>query len=189
MLKQQARAIYRKKRDELTPSQKLKMDDLLLIQFQKLSLPPLQTILSFVPMEGKNEVDTFIITDFLSFRNPGLQIAYPKTNLQENSMHAIMVTEETIFEENEYKIAEPVNGEVIDASMIDVVLVPLLVADEKGNRVGYGKGFYDRFLKGCRKDCIKIGVGYFDAIDTIEDANEFDVPLNYSITPQTIYVF
>jgi 5-formyltetrahydrofolate cyclo-ligase len=67
--------------------------------------------------------------------------------------------------------------------------VPLLAFDEKGFRVGYGKGFYDRFLKQCKDGGIKIGLSYFNPIDTIEDAGEFDVPLNFCITPQKVYVF
>ena len=51
------------------------------------------------------------------------------------------------------------------------------------------KGFFDRYLKGCREDCIKIGFSYFEPLDSIDDANEFDVPLDFCITPQRIYVF
>jgi 5-formyltetrahydrofolate cyclo-ligase len=189
MLKQEARAIYRKKRDEITTLQKVKWDDLLLIQFQKLPLPPITSVLSFVPIDGKNEVDTFLITDYLQFKNPGMQVAYPKTDLQQQTMHAIALEEETVFEENEYKIAEPVNGPVLDAATLDVVLVPMLIFDESGNRIGYGKGFYDRFLKDCSSDCIKVGLCYFDAIDRIEDTTEYDVPLDYCITPNKVYVF
>jgi len=69
------------------------------------------------------------------------------------------------------------------------VLVPLLSFDKKGFRVGYGKGFYDRFLMQCKSDCIKIGLSYFDPIDVIDDADEFDVPLDFCITPQKVYVF
>jgi 5-formyltetrahydrofolate cyclo-ligase len=189
MLKKEVRKLYKKKRDELTPSQKLKWDDLLLIQFQKLSLPPLSTVLSFFPMIDKAEINTFIITDYLKFINPGLQIAYPKTNMLDFSMQALLTDEETEFEENMYQIPEPVNGDLIDPQLLDVVLIPMLAFDKKGNRVGYGKGFYDRFLKECDPDCLKIGLCYFDAIDAIEDAGNYDVPLNYCITPQMVYVF
>lgn len=140
-------------------------------------------------MEEKGEINTFIFIDFLAFRNPGLQICYPKTNIFQNTMQAIITTGETDFDANEYGIPEPVTGTVLDASFLDVVFVPMLAFDKRGNRVGYGKGFYDRFLQACRADCLKIGLCYFDAVDVIEDASEYDVPLNYCITPQTIYVF
>ena len=189
MLKSELRRLYREKRKALTESQRLKLDDLLLIQFQKLSLPPLQAILSFYPIEDKKEINTFIITDYLQFTNPGLQVAYPKTNLQEHTMEAIVAEDEDSFERNAYNIPEPARGEAIDPQWLDAVLVPMLTFDSKGYRVGYGKGFYDRFLKSCREDCITIGLCYFDPVETILDAGEYDVTLNYCITPQQVYVF
>jgi 5-formyltetrahydrofolate cyclo-ligase len=70
-----------------------------------------------------------------------------------------------------------------------MVIVPMLAFDRQGNRVGYGKGYYDSFLKQCRPDCIKVGVCYFEPIAQIDDAGDFDVPLNFCITPQQVYVF
>lgn len=173
----------------LTVAERLKLDDLLLIQFQKLSLPSLQAILSFYPIEGKGEINTFPLTDFLAFRNPGLQVCYPKTNIFQNTMQAVITNEDSDFDANEYGIPEPVAGAVLAAQNLDAVFVPLLAFDKKGARVGYGKGFYDRFLQNCRTDCLKIGLSYFDAVEQIEDAGEFDVPLSHCITPQTTYVF
>lgn len=189
MLKKELRTLYRKQRKEITAAQRLKWDDLLLIQFQQLALPPLNNLLSFYPIEANNEIDTFIITDYLKFTNPGLQVAYPKTDLATGTMQAIIEDEETVFEENRYFIPEPVYGEQLPAEDIEVVLIPLMAFDKRGNRVGYGKGFYDRFLESCSPHCIKIGLSYFEAVDTIDDADEFDVPLNFCITPQMIYVF
>ena len=189
MLKNELRKKYRKARMELSAMQQTKLDDLLLIQFQQLALPSLQSILSFVPIEEKLEINSFLFTDFLKFRNPGLQVCYPKINVFQNTMQAIITDAETEFDSNEYDIPEPASGAVIEPKYLDAVLVPLLIFDEAGNRVGYGKGFYDRFLIGCRPDCIKIGLCYFEPVPRIEDASEFDVPLNYCITPQTNYVF
>ena len=72
---------------------------------------------------------------------------------------------------------------------IDLVFVPLLAFDKKGFRVGYGKGFYDKWLAGCRPDCIKVGFSYFEPVESIDDRHEFDVPLNLCITPHNVYVF
>jgi len=77
----------------------------------------------------------------------------------------------------------------VSESEIDLIFVPLLAFDETGNRVGYGKGFYDKFLTKCRPDAIKVGLSYFEAIDRISDSEQFDIPLNYCITPQRIYEF
>jgi 5-formyltetrahydrofolate cyclo-ligase len=189
MLKKDIRNIFREKRDTVSSTDKMKWDDLLLIQFQTIELPFIDTVLSFYPIEGNNEVNTFLITDYLHFRNPGLQICYPKTNLEQGSMQAILCSADSIFEANEYNIPEPLDTEIVAAGFIDLVIIPLLSFDKKGNRVGYGKGFYDRYLKECREDCIKVGFSYFEAVDTVEDAHEFDVPLDFCITPQKTYVF
>ena len=90
---------------------------------------------------------------------------------------------------NEWGIHEPVNGNFIDADQIDLVFVPLLAFDEDGYRVGYGKGYYDKFLARCKPGVLKVGVSYFDAIDTISDRAEFDLPFNSCITPPRIYEF
>lgn len=189
MLKKEIRSIYKKKRSDLSVAEQMKLDDLLLIQFQKLNLPFLSLVLSFYPIDEQREMNTFIITDYLQFKNPGLQIAYPKTNLLTHEMQAIVCDEEEEFEMNQYNIAEPTSCELVDPASIDMVIVPLLAFDKKGYRVGFGKGFYDRFLTGCREDCIKLGFSYFEAVDAIDDAAEFDVPLDFCITPQKAYVF
>ena len=189
MLKKEARKIFRHKRVALAASEKMKLDDLLLIEFQKLSLPFFSVVLSFYPVIENNEPDTFIISDYLAFKNPGLEIAYPKINLEDHSMQAIVSSEEDLFQENSFSVPEPMQGENVEPQEIDLVLVPLLAFDKKGYRVGYGKGFYDRFLLQCKSDCIKVGLSYFDPIDVIDDADEFDVPLDFCITPQKVYVF
>ena len=70
-----------------------------------------------------------------------------------------------------------------------MIFVPLLAFDNSGFRIGYGKGFYDKFLAGCREDCIKAGFCYFPPVSGITDKDDFDVPLDLCITPQNVYVF
>jgi 5-formyltetrahydrofolate cyclo-ligase len=189
MLKKEIRNLFRQKRDEISSTDKMKWDDLLLIQFQTIDLPFIDYVLSFYPIEENNEVDTFLITDHLYFKNPGLNICYPKTDLRNLTMQAIICQADSIFEANEYNIPEPLDNEVAKPTLLDIVIVPVLAFDLEGNRVGYGKGFYDRYLKQCRKDCLKIGLSYFEPVDAIEDRDEFDVPLDLCITPQRTYVF
>jgi 5-formyltetrahydrofolate cyclo-ligase len=77
----------------------------------------------------------------------------------------------------------------MEAGELDMIFVPLLAFDTRGYRVGYGKGFYDKYLAGCSNDCIKVGFSYFGPVSSIDDHHEFDVPLDLCITPQNIYVF
>lgn len=189
MLKKEIRKQYRQKRADLSAQQKSKLDDLLLIQFQTVPLPYVSNVLSFYPIEEKGEINSFIITEYLKFQNPGLHIAFPKTDLSTHTMKAVGITIDTAFENNQYNIPEPIGNTIIDAQDLALVLVPMLAFDLKGHRVGYGKGFYDRFLQDCNRDCIKIGLCYFEPVQAIKDSHQFDVPLNFCITPQKVYVF
>ena len=189
MLKKEARQLYRQKRDALSASERVKLDDLLLIQFQAAELPFIYSLLSYWPIEENHEPNTHLFTEFLRFRNPELKIAYPVTDFESQLMIAVATDIDTPFEKKNLNIYEPRKGDIVPADEIDMVLVPLLAFDINGKRVGYGRGFYDKFLSSCRADCVKAGFSYFDPIDQLEDCNEFDIPLDLCITPHNSYVF
>lgn len=189
MLKKDIRKIYKDKRLQLSSSEKEKLDDLLLIQFQRLPLPYLQVLLSYWPIASTNEINTHTITDFIEFRNPGIRIAYPVTDFISHTMTAVLTDIDTEFSENMYQITEPIATEKIVPGLIDMVLVPLLGFDERGYRVGYGKGFYDKFLSECNENVLKVGLSYFEPIASIEDIDAHDIKLDHCITPDKIYNF
>ncbi|HYE53222.1 MAG TPA: 5-formyltetrahydrofolate cyclo-ligase [Chitinophagaceae bacterium] len=189
MIKSALRTIYKDKRKALSEKDRMKLDDLILIQFQQLELSGINTLLSYLPMPTHHEVNTLHITDYVKFRVPGLQLAYPRTHYQEVTMMAIAVDDETAYETNNHGIVEPVAGQVLSPETLDMIFVPLLAYDKLGYRVGYGKGFYDRYLKLCRQDVVKVGFSYFEPEPVISDVNEFDIPLNFAITPDCIYEF
>jgi 5-formyltetrahydrofolate cyclo-ligase len=178
------------KRLAITDSQRSRLDDLLLIQFQQWVIPDIvEKVLSYWPMKEKGEVNTFLITDFMAFRIPGMQLAYPVCDFKSNSLIAVGVTDETDFRQNKFGIGEPVDGVLFPAEYIDLVIVPLLSFDQKGFRLGYGKGFYDRYLSGCRPDTIKLGFSYFGPVDQLPGLDQYDIPLTACITPERIYEF
>lgn len=189
MTKKELRELYLAKRKNLAPPERAKLDDLLLIRFQQLQLPFIQTLFTFSPIGEFNEPAVHVLADYLEFRNPGLQVAYPVMNRQTGTIAAVLVKEDTVFRRNSFGIEEPVGGVEADPEAIDLVLVPLLAFDKEGYRVGYGKGYYDRFLAQCRDNCIKAGLSYFEPVTAISDRQEFDVPLSLCITPQQLYVF
>lgn len=189
MNKKALRKLYNQKRLDISYADKIKNDDLILINFQTVQTPFLDAVFSFYPMESRNEVNAFLITDFLRFRNPNLQICYPKMAIETPDMEAVACGADTAFEANAINILEPVANDVIAPEDIDLVLIPMLACDLEGNRVGYGKGYYDRYLSRCRPDCIKVGLSYFEPVERINDADEYDVALDFCITPQKAYVF
>lgn len=191
MNKTEIRTHFLDKRAKLSQAARLKMDDLILIKFQQAGIEIPSLIMTYSSIEKFNEFDPQVITDYCYFKNPGQQLFYP-VMVEGGKMPelvSVVVDDETIFEINKYGILEPVDGIDMFPSEIDMVIVPLLCFDKKGNRVGYGKGYYDHFLKQCRKDCIKIGFSYFEPVDQILDLNKYDVKLNYCITPETIWQF
>jgi 5-formyltetrahydrofolate cyclo-ligase len=189
MFKKEARNLYKEKRLKLSEAERSKLDDLLLIQFQTVDLPFLESLLSYWPIEENNEPNTHLFTEFLRFRNPELKICYPVSDFDTMTMQAVATDIDTPFKKKALNIYEPEAGEILLPGEIDMVFVPLLAFDENGFRIGYGKGFYDKWLAECRDDCIKAGFCYFDPLVSIDDRNDFDVPLDLCITPQNVYVF
>ena len=84
---------------------------------------------------------------------------------------------------------EPPGDIAILPKDIDMVFVPLLSFDKNGYRVGYGKGYYDKFLANCREDLVKVGFSFFEPVVKIEDVDGYDIPLNYCLTPENFYSF
>jgi 5-formyltetrahydrofolate cyclo-ligase len=189
MQKNEARNLYREKRLALSEKERMKLDDLLLIQFQSADLPFIHALLTYWPIEENHEPDTHLFTEFLKFRNPEMKTCYPVSDFSTGIMQAALTDIDTPFVKTAINILEPQSTDFLPADEIDLVFVPLLAFDQSGYRVGYGKGFYDKFLAGCRPDCVKVGFSYFEPIDTIDGLHEFDLPLDLCITPQNVYVF
>ena len=189
MLKSDARKVFNAKRSALSLQERMKNDDLLLIKLQSAELPFITFLLSYWPIEDNHEPNTHLFTDYLEFLNPEIIVCYPKIDIASLRMQSVQTNDDTRFVKNPYKVYEPQHGEIINPGGLDMIFVPLLAFDKKGFRVGYGKGYYDRYLATCRMNCLKIGFSYFEPLDAIEDTNEFDVPLDLCVTPSTVYAF
>lgn len=172
----------------MSPVELEKAQDLLLIQFQQLHIPFLQSIHTYVPLLDKHEPDPDPLVQWLEFKNPGLTVAVPKM-VDTSSLVHIQIDEQTNWVNNSWGIPEPLAGLEMDPSSFDLIFVPLLGFDERGNRIGYGKGFYDRFLNDCRPEALKIGLSFLPPIKTSFDVDPWDFPLQYCITPEEIYAF
>jgi len=112
--------------------------------------------------------------------------AFPRVISTGGSMEMVLASE---FDISEWGIPEPVGGMIMEPASFDVILVPLVAFDKNGHRVGYGKGFYDRYLALCRPDCLKIGISLFEPVELIEDVESHDIPLDLAISPSLVYDF
>ena len=141
----------------------------------------------FLPITEQKEVNTEFILHLLSGKDK--EIIVSKADFETRNMTHFLLTDNTRIKKNAYNIPEPVDGIEVPSHKIDVVFVPLLAFDKKGHRVGYGKGFYDKFLSECRPDVIKIGLSFFDPEELITDVFEGDVKLDYCVTPNEVHSF
>lgn len=154
--------------------------------FQSFDLSEIKILHCFLPIEKFNEIDTNLIFQKIWREFPRIETLAPRVNFQTGEIENLKLSPETELIKNVWEIPEPAHNETIETGKIDMVLVPLLCFDRKGFRVGYGKGFYDRFLKNCRADCRKIGLSYFAPVAKISDARDFDVKLDFCVTPEKV---
>lgn len=141
----------------------------------------------FLSIEAHKEINTDYILNILSGKDKNIVIS--KSNFKSNTLTNYLLTDNTIIKVNSWGIPEPKDGIEINDNKIDVVFVPLLAFDTNGNRVGYGKGFYDNFLNSCKSKTLKIGLSFFEAESKIDGIQANDVALDYCVTPKKIYKF
>lgn len=141
----------------------------------------------FLPITEQKEINTEFILHILSGKDK--EILVSKADFTTRNMTHFLLTDNTRIRKNQYNIPEPVDGIEVPPTKIDVVIVPLLAFDKKGHRVGYGKGFYDKFLLECKPDAIKIGLSFFEPEELITNLFEGDIQLDYCVTPNQVYKF
>ncbi len=143
-----------------------------------------QVIHSFLPIERNKEVNTWpVLKELISLEK---QIVVSSTDLEKETMFHYYYHAELKFRLNRLKIPEPVNAKSADVKAIDMVLIPLLAADKRGNRIGYGKGYYDRLLRDLPQ-VNKVGLTLGSLFDEFNFAEPHDIRLDYCITPFEIH--
>jgi 5-formyltetrahydrofolate cyclo-ligase len=189
MTKNQLRKQYKQMRNSLSMEEKFSFNEAIFENLKKIDWSNVAYVHVYLPLEKFNEPDTSRFVKWLSESYPDSKFVVSKSDFETGSMTNYLLDQDTQFVSNEYGILEPVSGELVDEKLIDIVLVPLLVVDKVGNRVGYGKGFYDRFLMQCSKRVKTYGISFFEPIDSIADVGSWDMKLHACITPQGIHYF
>ncbi|WP_298417438.1 5-formyltetrahydrofolate cyclo-ligase [uncultured Kordia sp.] len=187
MSKSTLRKKYKTLRNSLTPEQ---LDDFSMsIANSLLNLPIWEKRYYhlFLTITEQKEVDTEFILNILAGKDKDIILS--KSNFEDNSLTHFLLTDNTVIKKNAYHIPEPIDGIEVPSSKIDVVFVPLLAYDTKGNRIGYGKGFYDRFLANCNSDVIKIGLSFFPPETTLFEVDVNDIGLDFCATPEEVFEF
>ena len=180
------RTEYQKRRDSLTEEQIADCS----IQISNLSLTlniwEYSLYHLFMTNEKNKEIDTSYLLSVIQGKDK--QPVIPKI-FDDNRLEHFLLNDQTPLKNNRWGIPEPLGGITINPKQIEVVFVPLLVFDQQGHRVGYGKGYYDRFLDQCSESTLKVGLTFFDPVTKIKDIETHDISLDFALTPEQIYAF
>lgn len=181
MTKQELRKIYLGKRDKLGESEYERFCRMIIQNFFNHCTPAtVNTLHTYLAVVEKKEVDTWPILDRLKRECPHVRVAVPKMVGQDLEHYYYEGLHQ--LDQNQFGIFEPTHGTPVDLSRIELVIVPLLTADKKGHRLGYGRGYYDRFLAQLPSNCKKIGFSLFNVEDSIP-TDDWDMPLDMVVTP------
>ena len=158
--------------------------------FQETDLNNIKYLHIFLSIKKQNEIDTSLIIKRLQVDYPLINIVVSRSNLDSFEMQHFILDEYNLVE-NKWGILEPFSESIkkVQPEEMDLIIIPLLAFDKQGNRVGYGKGFYDRFLQKCSPNALKIGICLEAPIELLEDLNEFDVKMDGCITPNGVWEF
>lgn len=188
MQKNELRKIYLEKmKAQTTPEREEKSRRIAGRFFDELDLSNIEYLHLFLAIEKFGEIQTEFIFRRIWREFPNIKTVVPRVDFAENLMQSVEFTDAAKLASNKWEISEPVSDKFVENKLIDTVLIPLLCFDQRGFRVGYGKGFYDKFLAACRADALKIGLSFFEPIREIADVNEFDVKLDLCITPDKVH--
>ena len=187
MTKKELRSAFKAKRKELSPGKLSSLSEEIIERTLASFQLEKKTVSIFLPIERQREINTYSLWEKIrSFEG---HVAIPKVNVPKGDLKHYLLTTHAQLATSEMGIPEPQNGKIIAAHKIESVIVPLLCFDKSGHRVGYGGGYYDKFLKKCNPQCKFIGLSIFPPVDKIEDTNNEDVNLHAVVTPTEVYRF
>ncbi|MGB1232421.1 MAG: 5-formyltetrahydrofolate cyclo-ligase [Winogradskyella sp.] len=187
MNKSKLRLLYKKKRAQLSLENVEELSLQIANQLLKLDIWNTSFYHVFLTIEEQKEINTDYILNVLAGKDKNIILS--KSNFENYSMTHFLLTDNTKIKKNAYNIPEPIDGIEVETSKLDVVFIPLLAFDNTGNRIGYGKGFYDRFLAKCKPKTIKIGLSFFEAEHQTFKVSKDDIKLDYCVTPNKIFQF
>ncbi|WP_194774931.1 5-formyltetrahydrofolate cyclo-ligase [Pararhodonellum marinum] len=186
--KQTIRKTYKQKRQDLSQAERLEKSQQIAQQVASLlkENPSWHHFHIFLPIERLLEVDTFPIIHELWKSEKRLYTSV--TDMEKGSMEGVALHPDAGFRQGKWGMLFPEPIELVSLQQLQVVFIPLLAYDLKGNRLGYGKGHYDQFLKSLGNKPVKIGLSFFPPMERIVP-EDHDIPLDMCVSPERIYYF
>lgn len=186
MLKSELRKLYLEKRKAFSKEEVLLFSEQIRNQFfEHFQLQKGDCVHIFLSIDKFNEVDTSAFIQELWARE--IRVFVPK--MIGDTLITLEILPNTVYETNSWGIREPLGTEDSSSVNLKYCITPLLYCDSNGHRVGYGKGFYDRLFASLSLEPIKIGVGFFTPDQKVSDTSDWDVPMDYLITPTEVVSF
>ena len=188
MDKEAIRLLYRSKRRELTKEQIRSYSAEITERFlgfldQNKSI---RHIHIFLPIDKFHEVDTFPL--FYTLQERGYNLYTSQVNKIEDQLDTLNITDIKGFESDDWGIPLPVDGKLSMSDDIQLVLIPLLAYDIRGFRIGYGKGYYDKFLASLPQKVLKVGLSFFPPEPQIP-FEPHDIPMDFCVLPTNVFFF
>lgn len=178
-----------RKRREIHPEELEVLSERISSNFFSLDLGNVRYLHIYYPIPGKQEIDSLFISERIRQDYKQIELVLPKSNLSSCTLKHILWDDSTPLGMNAWGITEPLSGKDVPAGILDLIVIPLLACDVEGNRLGYGKGFYDRFLATCRPDALKVGLSYFEPLEATIPHERHDIPLDACVTPERVWYF
>lgn len=187
MTKAEIRKLYKLKRQELSEFQIEEKSIAIANQCLKLPIWDNTYFHLFLSIKHQKEVETDLLLHVLQGKDK--QVVVSKSDFKTFGLKHYLLTDSTALKTNKFGIPEPQEGLEVPVEKIEVVFVPLLAFDEAGQRIGYGHGFYDRFLHQCSEKTISVGLSFFKPLKQKLKVEAHDVALDHVLTPHRIYSF
>lgn len=137
---------------------------------------------TYISMNSRREVCTDnLLTHLFEDKK---RVVVPITNFSDGTLSHSEINTENELVANKWGVREPKSINPIEISEFDLIVVPMVAADKNGNRLGYGRGFYDRFLD--MTDAITVGLTFHEFLFDQIPVEEFDVKLDMIITEEDV---
>lgn len=138
----------------------------------------------YISMDQRKEVETLSLIDFLFSHRK--RVTVPVTQFEPPMLKHSRLQNIQSLSPNKWGVMEPNTFDEVTIEDVSLIIVPLVGADEDKNRLGYGKGFYDRFLS--KTEVITVGFCFEECLVKKVPTEDFDIPLDYIITDKKVII-
>jgi 5-formyltetrahydrofolate cyclo-ligase len=144
----------------------------------------------YLSAAAKNEIDTWPFIEYLWSKQKHISVVSNRINPLLNQIECRLLESKTSYETNGWGITEPsAQSSIIKPKQLDLMILPLLACDCQGNRLGYGKAYYDRLLAECMPTMRRVGINYFPPLAQTIPSESHDIPLDCLVTPEGVFEF